>query len=84
MAPVNQRKHLGRDKFGAQFSLLKTQQYTDPVTRTVIPTMYVPIVCKKVIQAVSSRHEHLYPTLRLICSRVLTATAQSRGTHPAD
>jgi hypothetical protein len=41
MAPISQRKHLGRDKFGAQFGLLKTQQYTDPASRTVTPTMYV-------------------------------------------
>ncbi|KAK5023832.1 hypothetical protein LTS07_008957 [Exophiala sideris] len=40
MAPVSQRKHLGRDKFGTQFSLLKTQQYADPVTRTVAPTIH--------------------------------------------
>jgi hypothetical protein len=45
MAPISHRKHLGRDKFGTQFSLLKTQQYTDPATRTAIPTMYVPVEC---------------------------------------
>ncbi len=41
MAPISQRKHLGRDKFSTQFSLLKTQQYVDPAARTVTPTMYV-------------------------------------------
>ncbi|KAL2414269.1 THO complex subunit 3 [Exophiala dermatitidis] len=40
MAPISYRKHLGRDKFGAQFSLLKTQQYTDPATRTLTPTIH--------------------------------------------
>ena len=44
MAPISQRKHLGRDKFGALFGQLKTQQYTDPATRTAIPTMYVPVL----------------------------------------
>jgi len=57
MAPVSQRKHLGRDKFGAQFSLPKTQQYTDPVTRTAIPTMYVPVVCKQMHSSLSCCHE---------------------------
>jgi hypothetical protein len=41
MAPISQRKHLGRDKFSTQFGLLKTQQYIDPAARTVTPTMYV-------------------------------------------
>lgn len=47
MAPISQRKVLGRDKFGTQFSQLKTQQYTDPPTRTAIPTMYVPVLCRR-------------------------------------
>merc|ERR1712000_386658 len=40
MAPISQRKHLGRDKFSTQFSLLKTQQYVDPAARTVTPTIH--------------------------------------------
>lgn len=53
MAPINQRKPLGRDKFGAQFSLLKTQQYTDPATRTTVTTMYVPTVLPSGLSSVS-------------------------------
>ena len=39
MAPV--RKHIGRDKFGALFGALKTQQYVDPPTRNPSATVYV-------------------------------------------
>jgi hypothetical protein len=39
MAPV--RKHIGRDKFGALFGALKTQQYVDPPTRSAGAIVYV-------------------------------------------
>lgn len=68
MAPISYRKHLGRDKFGAQFSLLKTQQYTDPATRTLTPTMYVvrmqALHCRKTWGRTGSTIRLIYPVFR--------------------